>query len=177
VATDNFAACDAFTAHEEGGYTDNPEDPGNWTGGKTGAGGLKGTKYGIAASTHPDLDIINLTPDQAAAIRKPGYWVPVQGDRLPVGVDLMVYDQSVNAGPGRSAIILQSVLGVTQDGGIGPATLAAVATHNVSALITAIATAQEAFYRSLAGFPTFGTGWLARVERRKTAALAMAALA
>ena len=44
----------------EGGYSTDRRDPGNWTGGKVGVGVLKGTKYGIAANTYPNLDIKNL---------------------------------------------------------------------------------------------------------------------
>ena len=35
----------------EGGYSADPKDPGNWTGGRPGVGKLLGTKYGIAANT------------------------------------------------------------------------------------------------------------------------------
>lgn len=41
-------AFDRLIGHE-GGYSDDPTDNGNWTGGKRGAGLLKGTKYGIGA--------------------------------------------------------------------------------------------------------------------------------
>jgi lysozyme family protein len=174
MAANNFTNCDAFTAAEEGGYTDNPQDPGNWTDGKTGLGTLKGTKYGIAAASYPELDIPNLTPAQAAAIREQNYWVPVRGEILPAGLDLMVYDQAVNSGNGRAAMLLQAVLGVAQDGGVGPHTLAAVTASDPVSLINQLAAAQEAFYRSLPAFLIFGAGWLARVARRHQAALVMA---
>jgi hypothetical protein len=54
----------------EGGYSDDRRDPGNWTKGKIGAGILKGTKYGLAANTYPNLDIKNLTLAQAKEIYK-----------------------------------------------------------------------------------------------------------
>jgi hypothetical protein len=40
-------------------------------------------------------------------------------------------------------------------------------------LVTDLAEPQAAYYRSLAGFPIFGTGWLDRAEARRNAALAM----
>ncbi len=46
-----------FTLHQEGGLSLDPKDPGNWTGGKVGLGKLLGTKYGIAAASHPGLDV------------------------------------------------------------------------------------------------------------------------
>ena len=52
----------------EGGYTDDPRDRGNWTGGTVGQGKLRGTKYGISAAAFPTLDIANLTLDAAKAI-------------------------------------------------------------------------------------------------------------
>lgn len=64
----NFANSLAFTLKYEGGYSSNRKDPGNWTGGKVGAGVLKGTKYGIAAHSYPNLDIKNLTLDDVKPI-------------------------------------------------------------------------------------------------------------
>jgi len=53
---------------EEGGLSLDRHDKGNWTGERVGVGALKGTKYGIAASSYPDLDIRHLTVEQAGAI-------------------------------------------------------------------------------------------------------------
>ena len=58
---DNFERCFAFTLGAEGGYSNNPADPGNWTGGAVGNGELRGTNFGISASAYPQLDIANLT--------------------------------------------------------------------------------------------------------------------
>lgn len=169
----NFPACDAFTAGAEGGLSMDPTDPGNWTGGQIGAGLLRGTKYGISAAAHPTLAIAALTPAGAAEIRRMGYWVPIAGDVLPLGVDLMAYDFSVNAGPGTSARELQAVVGVAQDGAIGPVTLAAVRAADPAALIGALAGAHLAHYAGLANFPRDGNGWDARVQRCRAAAMGM----
>ena len=58
----------------EGGFQADPRDRGNWTGGEVGKGELKGTKYGLAAMTYPELDIPALTLAEAEAIysRGPG---------------------------------------------------------------------------------------------------------
>ncbi|WP_281423880.1 glycosyl hydrolase 108 family protein, partial [Mesorhizobium silamurunense] len=53
------------------------------------------------------------------------YWDAVLGAELPDGVDCAVFDFAVNSGPGRAAKYLQAVLGVAQDGRVGPATVAA----------------------------------------------------
>lgn len=41
----------------EGGFTQDPRDPGNWTGGRIGHGQLRGTQHGISAAAYPNLDI------------------------------------------------------------------------------------------------------------------------
>jgi lysozyme family protein len=58
----------------EGGFQKLTTDKGNWTGGKIGVGELKGTKYGISAAQFPDLDIENLTIENAGAIYQSKYW-------------------------------------------------------------------------------------------------------
>jgi lysozyme family protein len=174
VALSNFAACDAFTAPAEGGLSMDPNDPGNWTGGRVGAGVLMGTKFGIAAADHPGVNIAALTPAAAQAIRQAEYWTPNGCDGMPSGVDLMLYDEDVNAGNHRSALILQGVLELVQDGSIGPVTLRAVAEISPALLINQMAVAQGVFYRSLALFAQDGHGWLARLEQRRVAAYGMA---
>jgi lysozyme family protein len=79
---DNFANCFAFTLGAEGGYSNNPGDPGNWTGGAVGHGEVRGTKYGISASAYPALDIANLTEAQAEEIYRRDYWASLHGDEL-----------------------------------------------------------------------------------------------
>jgi lysozyme family protein len=173
----NFAACDAFTAPAEGGLSMDPTDPGNWTGGKAGVGTLAGTKYGIAASAHPSVNIAALTPAQAGAIRQAGYWTPNSCDDLAAGVDLMIYDEDVNAGDGRSAIILESVLGTEQDGKVGQNDITAAAAMDPVTLINKLEAAQAAFYKSLPLFAVDGKGWMTRLAHRTTAALTMATMA
>jgi lysozyme family protein len=132
-------------------------DPGNWTGGKVGVGELRGTKYGIAASSHPTLNIQALTEAEARAIYGREYWSPSGCDLLPAGVDLSVFDPSVNSGVSR-----------------GKAYAKATGNMDVKPRITAIAAKRTSFYRGLSTFKTFGKGWLARVARCEAASLKMA---
>ena len=53
---------------EEGGFTANPADPGNWSGGRCGVGRCVGTKYGISGAAYPDLDINALDLTSAEGI-------------------------------------------------------------------------------------------------------------
>jgi len=168
-----FAICLAFTLKAEGGFVDNPADPGG------------ATNMGITLATlrewseDPDLglaQIEDLTLRTARAIYRSQYWNPLQGDALPKGVDLSVFDMGVNAGIWTSARLLQRALGFTGedvDGSIGPETLAAAAKCEPRLLIDDLAERQAAYYRGLADFPTFGRGWLDRTKARRDAALAV----
>jgi lysozyme family protein len=150
---------------EEGGYTANPADPGNWTGGKVGAGTCAGTNYGISAAAYPNLNISGLTLDQAKAIYKADYWDRVCGDQLPPAIALLVFDAAVNSGPVRAACWLQNALKVKPDGVLGPLTLAAAANcAGQGAAVLAEYQAQRLLF--LSGLPTwrtFGLGWSRRV--------------
>lgn len=159
----NWRGCIAFTLTEEGGLVDEPGDP----------GGL--TNFGISQAAYPGLDIRALTRAGAEDIYARDYWRAVRGDDLPPGVDLMVFDEAVNAGVGMSAEILQRCLGVTADGVIGTEeTVPAVRATEPVGLIKALGAAQLAHYQSLMGWAEFGAGWAGRVTRRQAAALEMA---
>lgn len=169
----NFGTCVAWTIMQEGGFIRNAQDPGCWTGGVCGKGTLGGTAYGVSAAQYPFLDISKLTQADAADILHNDYWAKVNGDQLPVGLDLVTWDFAVNAGPGTSALQLQGLIHVKQDGIIGPATLAAIATHPVPWLISTLTLAHQTYYRKDPLFPVDGNGWIGRSIRCQTAALAM----
>src|SRR5574340_333023 len=82
----------------EGAYSEDANDPGNWTGGRVGEGELRGTKYGISAKSYPALDIANLTEDQAQAIYYADYWMAHKLDQLPDVLRFDVFDGAVNSG-------------------------------------------------------------------------------
>jgi lysozyme family protein len=67
-----------------------------------------------------------LTSDDVAPLYKRKYWDACRADELVSGLDYAVFDCAVNSGVGRSVKLLQGCVGVTADGGIGPATMAAV---------------------------------------------------
>ena len=170
---DSFDICLAFTLREEGGYVDDPADPGG------------ATNMGITLATYRewsdepnlgDAQVEDMTLKTARAIYRSLYWNPLRADALPPGVDLSVFDMGVNTGIWCSAKLLQQALGFTGDevdGSIGPDTLAAADRFDARTLVNNLADRQVAYYRSLADFPTFGTGWLNRTEARRDAAVAM----
>lgn len=171
MAKGNFPACLADVLVHEGGYTADRRDPGNWTGGKVGAGELKGTKKGIAAASYPHLDIKNLTDAKIGEIYEANYWRKIRGDELPAGVDLSAMDYSVNSGVSRSAKELQRVVGVTVDGRVGPATVLATKAMDARTVIKGHCARRMSFLRSLAIWNTFGKGWSTRVANVEAKAL------
>ena len=170
----NFSAALALVLPQEGGFQDNPHDRGNWTSGIVGQGTLKGTKYGISAAAYPLRDIENLTLADAATIYQWNYWAPAGCDLLPTGVDLCVFDATVNEGQRRAVEALQGVVGCGQDGVCGPVTCAAVAKLGSAETIALFSDARRVFYRQAATNPNEAANlgdWMRRVQDIETAAL------
>lgn len=161
------------TLGHEGGYQADERDRGNWTGGDIGKGELRGTKWGISAASYPYLDIEALTTIQARQIYLRDYWRRIRGDDLPAGLALFLFDYAVNSGVARAAMALQRIIDVSDDGVIGPITLARVKAYNAAALVERLHREREAFYRSLSTFEVYGNGWLARNRGARDEALAM----
>lgn len=160
---DNFASCVAFVLQAEGGYSDNPADPGNWTGGIVGAGELRGTKCGVSAAAYPGLDIRNLTQQQIEDIYRQDYFVPVQGEALALPLALVAFDAAVNAGVRRSIVWLQQSAGVAADGVLGDKTLSVLSTGNALELASEALARRLDFYARSPGWGSFGLGWTRRV--------------
>lgn len=154
----------AVVIGNEGGGTvvDNPSDP----------GGL--TRWGVSSRSYPTVDIANLTLDDARAIYKHDFYQPIRGDDLPPPLALTVFDAAISAGVARATRWLQQALGVSQDGIIGPATLAAVqAHHNGAALIAEYNAQRLVFMASLPTWRVFGLGWSRRMASLPFAAMAL----
>lgn len=162
---------------EEGAYSCNAQDPGNWTGGACNVGRLLGTKYGIAACSRPSLDISNLTLEEARDIYRTEYWNAVAADGLPPPLALLVFDAAVNNGVSRAVRWLQTAIGAKADGVIGPATLLALAKHagQGAALCAEFQAQRLAFMASLPGWHVFGLGWARRLCRLPFNAMTMEA--
>lgn len=167
----NFARALSLVLKHEGGWSDHPADPGGAT--------MKGVtlanfrRYVKPNATKDDLR--KITNEQAASVYRRFYWDAVHGAELPDGVDYAVFDFAVNSGPGRAVKYLQGVVGVAQDGRIGPATLAAVRAKPHAAVIHDLCDRRMAFLRGLKTFGTFGKGWSSRVAGVRSEALKMAA--
>ncbi|WP_286298233.1 hypothetical protein [Aminobacter sp. SS-2016] len=92
----------------------------------------------------------------------------------PTASTYAVFDFVVNSGPGRAAKYPQGVVGVVQDGRIGPATIAATKTAMRATVINDLCDKRMAFLRSLKTLPSFGKDWTDRVFGVRDAALKMA---
>ena len=164
-----FEVAVAAIIKSEGGYTANPADPGNWTGGQQGNGELRGTKFGISAAAYPKLDIRSLTLEDAQAIYRRDYWDRISGDNLPPPLALLVFDAAVNSGVARAVGWLQQCVGVHPDGMVGPQTLAAVGAfveqQGDAGICTEFMTQRLIFLASLPTWRAFGIGWTRRLFR------------
>lgn len=165
--SERFGICLAHVLRHEGGYVDDPRDPG----GATNMGITIGTLSDWLGRPATKDEVRNLPRDIAEAIYHKRYWLPVLGDALGPGVDLAVFDYAVNSGPGRAIRSLQRAVGAQPDGVMGPATLAALAGRDRSALVQDICDRRIAFFQSLDTFDAFGRGWMRRVSEVEDAAL------
>ena len=105
--------------HHEGGYVNDPKDPGGET------------NFGIAKRSHPDVDIKNLTEEGAKEIYKEHYWDRNKVEDLPENLRHIYFDMCVNQGRSRAVRIMQRAANakganLKVDGGMGPKTIAAM---------------------------------------------------
>ena len=164
-----FDACMPFVFKAEGGYSDNPNDPGGPTNFGITLATLKAYEGDQALTAE---DVKKLTPDVAKEIYRSAYWNRMQCGSLPNGLDLEVFDFGVNAGPGEAVKMLQKIVGVTADGSIGPITLSALGQFKPRDLISRYSDARLAYYKAL-NKPDFDQGWATRANQIETASLSM----
>jgi lysozyme family protein len=173
-----FDACLAVVLRLEGGFTDDPRDPG-------GATNLGITRRTLARwrgvtpwQALPVAAVRALGRDEAARIYRALYWDRCNADALPAGLDLALFDFAVNSGPERAIALLQKEVGAVPDGLIGPKTLAAlkarIALTGVAGIIVALCNGRLSFLQRLAISATFGSGWSRRVAEIRQLALAAA---
>jgi uncharacterized protein (TIGR02594 family) len=174
---DIFARALAHVLEFEGGWSDDPFDPGGPTNkGITLADFAREIGITVAANTVGDLKArLAVLPDaEVERIYRERYWTPACCNDLPAALAFFHFDAAVNQGVGRTARMLQQALGVGIDGEIGPETLAAAASDDVSAVLVRYAEIRRRHYRSLSHFWRFGRGWLRRVDTALSRAQALA---
>lgn len=134
----------------EGGYVNNPADPGGET------------QWGISKRSYPDLDIKSLTRDQAKLIYKRDFWDRGSMDQFDGALAFQVFDFAVNSGIETAIRKLQRAAGVADDGHIGPISLAAINAGTPAAMIMLFVAERLDFWRKLTTWSTFGAGWAGR---------------
>lgn len=164
MAAKNFAISLALTLGYEGEWSDNPADPGG------------ATMYGVTQRTYdayrtskklPLQSVRLMSTSERFDIYQETFWTPCGCDVLPSGVDYALFDFAVNSGLSRAVMTLQSVLGVVQDGRMGPQTVTAALSYcekyQVTALSDALCVARSKFLQTLPTYRAFGEGWMTRI--------------
>lgn len=165
MAKETFELVMPLLFDSEGGFSRRPtkEDPGG------------PTNMGITLDTFrdamddPSLQSTHLgamSKAKAQEIYKEMYWDPIRADKLPAGLDYMVFDFAVNSGPGRAVMELQMILDTKPDGVVGMKTLNAIKRYpgGLSHLMYKYAHERLEFMRALSNWKYNKNGWTKRVE-------------
>jgi lysozyme family protein len=145
------------TLAHEGGYVNDPSDPGGET------------NFGISKRAYPDLPISALTRDLAITIYHRDYWKTPGFDQIEnPALATKLFDLGVNMGTIRAVKLLQQATNhfnpvLAVDGILGPATAIAVNDFpHPMALLMALKIEAGNHYIKL-GMPRFLAGWLNRL--------------
>jgi lysozyme family protein len=166
---DNFQRALELMLEHEGGFVHHPRDPG----GMTNLGVTKSVYELWKGRSVSESEMRALMVDDVRPIYHAKYWTKVRGDDLPLGVDYAVFDFAVNSGVRRAARTLQQLVGVHDDGAIGPFTIGATKAVDASELVEDLCNARMVFLRGLPHWDAFGRGWTRRVNDVEDAAKAM----
>lgn len=155
----NFERAVRIILELEGVYVNDANDPGGET------------KYGISKRSYPELNIADLTEQQAIDIYHRDYWQKCRCDSLPNGLDLLVFDAAVNQGVSAAIRMLQAELKVQQDGIWGPVTAGAFQRQGINTV--QYAARRMATYGLNPSFARYGLGWSRRLMRVFSAAISI----
>lgn len=147
----NFeAAVERVLAHE-GGYSNNPADPGGET------------QWGISKRAYPGSNIRTLTREQAKEFYRRDYWDKVGCDKLPGAIAFQVFDFAVNSGVGLAVKMLQRAVLLPEDGELGPKTVQAVSRELQGQLVLTYLGLRLTFMTALKNWPSASGGWSRRI--------------
>jgi lysozyme family protein len=153
----------------EGGFDTDPSDTGNHLpDGRPGSTmrGVTQAEWEAYVGRQVTWDDMRaLTESSVAPLYKRKYWDAVRGDELPSGIDYAIFDFGVNSGIGRAIRIAQQVAGVSQDGVLGPATMAAIQAMNQKDFISKYSAARVDVYKTFHDFDHWGYGWTRRIRQ------------
>lgn len=160
-----------FVLRWEGGFVDNPADPG----GRTNRGVTQKVYDRWRQEQRLPLRDVKLLDDvEMQAIYRAGYWVPGHCEELRGPLDLVEFDTAVNMGVGRAIRFLQTAAGCHVDGAFGSDTRTALGACDEGAAVVAYCDAREQYYRALVvknpQLGIFLKGWLNRLRALRTQA-------
>ena len=135
----------------EGGYVNNPNDPGGET------------NWGISKRSYPNINMKELTREQAIALYKRDFWDAIGADDLPEGIGYQLLDFAVNSGCATAIRALQRAVGVADDGHIGPVSIAAINATSPHDLIMHLLAERLDFMTRLSNWPNASRGWSRRI--------------
>jgi lysozyme family protein len=147
----NFDTTIGRVLGNEGGYVNNPADPGGET------------NWGISKRSYPNVDIKALTRDGAKAIYLRDFWNRVNADKLQDGVAYQLTDFAVNSGIETAVRYFQRALGVADDGHWGPASQAAADATSESDQIMLLLAERLDFMSRLKNWADASRGWARRI--------------
>jgi len=150
----SFDKCFTRLLGNEGGYVNNPADPGGET------------NWGISKRSYPALDIKNLTQDDAKAIYKRDFWDSCRCEELFPVLAFAVFDCAVNSGCRQAVKLLQQALGVEDDGVFGRVTMRRVNDEDASVLTAKYLGRRLEFMTNLRPWDTFSKGWARRIAEQ-----------
>ncbi len=137
----------------EGGYTEGKGDPGGET------------KWGISKRSYPTLDIKNLTREEAKEIYRRDFWERAKMDALSPALAFQAFDFAVNSGIETAIRKLQTAVGVSDDGHVGPITLAAITARSETDMIALLTAQRIRFLTKRSNWPQAGAGWMNRMAK------------
>jgi lysozyme family protein len=135
----------------EGGYVNNPADPGGET------------KFGVSRRAYPLENIKAMTLDRAKVLYLHDYWGPAGCDAVPDAIKFDLFDMAVNSGPVAAIKNLQHAVGVTVDGMLGPLTLQAVNAMPAPRVLARFNGHRLDLMADLKSWPAFSRGWAKRI--------------
>lgn len=151
----DFDAAFAQLFGHEGAYSNHKDDPGGET--------MWGVTVAMARQNGYSGAMRDMPVDVAKVIYQKRFWSAVKADQLPNDVRYIVFDAAVNSGVTQAIFWLQRAAGVTDDGILGPKTLAAVANADPHRLCRKILAQRLKFMTDLKTWDTFGKGWARRI--------------
>lgn len=178
IATnDGFSAALDHVLALEGGWANDPHDPGGPTNkGITLATYAAYRGVAITSETHDSLirDLRSISPQVTREIYYRRFWRGGHCNDLPPPLAFMHFDAGVNHGVNGAARMLQRAVGAEVDGEIGPETIGAARRSSQKQSVRKYAEVRRTHYRRLKHFWRFGRGWLRRVDLTERRAIALA---